>query len=755
MPENQNTKHRLIVAGLLALGTLAVYLPVLGLDFTNYDDPDYVTENPAVRAGLTGPGLAWAFSHFHSGNWHPLTWASHMLDCQLFGLNPAGHHFSNLLFHTANVVVLFLVLGWLTGTVWRSAVVAGLFALHPLHVESVAWISERKDVLSTFFGLLSIWAYGKYVRIHGSRFLHPFYLLALGCFALSLMSKPMLVTLPFVFLLIDFWPLGRLRLGPGKQGDHPTVRLSRLLVEKLPLFALSAASGVVTFLAQKSGGAVASLQQLPLGARVVNAVVSYGRYLAKTFWPADLAVIYPAVPHWPAGIVVLAIVVLVAITAISAGQYRRRPYLIFGWAWFLGMLLPVIGLIQVGNHSIADRYTYLPVVGLFIMLSWGLAGLTESFRPGMRPLVATATKPANWLTQSPGRVIWWLVFGALLVLCGLMTHSQLRYWRNTETLFRHALAVTGDNFVAWNSLGFYYAGKSQGERARGCFDAAIAINPGNAFSWSGLARVSLEEGRYDEAINQARAALKLDPRLAEVHATLGRALARQGKVDEAIVEYSEALRLRPEYGPAHYNLANVLAGRGQLAEARQHYQQAVRLDPGSADGHNNLAYVLAQEGKLNESISEFRAALALDPGLWQGHFGLAEALNRAGQTREAIEHYRQVLKTRADFSEALNRLAWILAVNNAPPIRDGAEAVRLAERACELTQNKQPIYVLTLAAAYGEAGRFGEAIDAAQKARAIAELSGKTNLVRQSEVMVELFRGARPYRESVPAPDSE
>jgi tetratricopeptide (TPR) repeat protein len=755
MPENRNRKQVMVAGLLLALGTLAVYLPVLGLDFTNYDDTEYVTENPAVRAGLTWPGLAWAFSHFHSGNWHPLTWVSHMLDCQLFGLNPAGHHFTSLLFHSANTVALFLVLGWLTGTVWRSAMVAGLFALHPLHVESVAWIAERKDVLSTFFGLLSIWAYAKYVRIHASRFPHPFYLLALGCFALSLMSKPMLVTLPFVFLLIDFWPLGRLRFGPGKNGDQPAARLSSLLLEKIPLFALSAASCVVTFLAQKSGGAVASLQELPLGARAGNAVVSYSRYLAKTFWPAELAVIYPAVPHWPAGIVVLAIVILAATTAISAAQSRRRPYLIFGWAWFLGMLLPVIGLVQVGNHSIADRYTYLPVIGLFIMLSWGLAELTERFPPGMRPAVAMATKPANWLTHSPGRVIWSLVFGALVVLCGLITHSQLQYWRNTETLFRHALAVTGDNFVAWNSLGFFYAGKSQGEQARGCFDAAIAINPGNAFSWSGLARVSLDEGRYDDAINQGRAALKLDPRLADVHATLGRALAKQNKIDQAIVEYYEALRLRPDNGPAHYNLANVLAGRGQLAEARRHYQQALRLDPGSADGHNNLAYVLAQEGKLNESISEFRAALALNPALWQGHFGLAEALNRAGQTREAIEQYRQVLKERADFPEALNRLAWIQAVNDAPPMRDGAEAVRLAQRACDLTQNKQPIYVLTLAAAYAEAGRFGDAIDAAQKARALAELSGKTNLVRQSEVMVELFRGARPYREPALAPRSE
>ena len=768
MSENQQRKQVAMAALLLALSTLFVYLPVQTLDFTNFDDPDYVTENPPVRGGVSKAGLLWAFTHFHSGNWHPVTWISHMLDCQFYGLNPTGHHVTNALFHLANVIILFLVLKSLTGAIWRSGFVAGLFALHPLHVESVAWISERKDGLSAFFGLLTIWAYARYVqslrgavtnpeiRLRGSestniaqrRFtfhVSRFYFLGLLFFALSLMSKPMLVTLPVLFFLLDFWPLRRLRnINSGKGTSRPWLAL---VLEKIPFIALSAASCVVTLLAQQSGRALAPLDQVPLVARGLNAVVSYARYLGKMLWPTDLSVIYPAVSHWPISMIIPAVLLMIAGTGIAIWLRKSRPYLFFGWIWFLVTLVPVIGLVQVGNQSIADRYTYLPSVGPFIILSWGLAEVLKWLFSHSRQRVGDPIEPGIRAGSTAARTAWAGVVILSLAACGILARFQVQVWRNTQTLFNHALAVTKNNFVAYNSLGFYYVEHGQPELAGHCFESALAINRANPFCWSGLARVSFDQGRYDDAIKQCRSALERDPRLADAHATLARALLKQGQTDPAIAEYEATLELRPDSAPAHYNLGNVLAARGQIAEARRHYQEAVRLDPRSADGHNNLAYMLSREGKPTEAIPEFRAAMALEPSLWQGHFGLAEALYLTGQTREAIAEYREVLRLRPDFPDALNRLAWILAVSDQAQIRDGAESTRLAEQACGLTHYQQPAYVMTLAAAYAEVGRFEDAMRVAEQARGLAQASGQADMVRRSEHLIEQFRSSRPYRE--------
>jgi len=729
LPESRKARQLVVlIAIILAAGAFCAFLPVVKLDFTNYDDPDYLTENPAVKAGLTLRGLIWAFSSFHSGNWHPMTWLSHMLDCTIFGLNAAGHHFTNVIIHTANSVVLFILLRSLTGALWRSALVAALFALHPLHVESVAWVSERKDVLSTFFGLLAIWAYTGYVRNLGSSARGTAcYALALFAFALSLMSKAMLVTLPFVLLLLDYWPCGRLLFGkPGKSRTPDR----RVILEKLPFFALSAVLCVITFLAQKSAGAIAPLEEIPFGARVTNAVVAYNRYLFKIVWPTNLAVIYPVQLNWGVLTIVASVMVLAGITTMALWQLRRRPYLMFGWVWFVGTLVPVIGLVQVGNQSMADRYTYFPSVGLFLMISWGLGELV---------LNRATLQGQAWI---PG-----LVAGLMVLGCVALTEGQLRHWRNTETLFRHAVEVTRNNFVAYNSLGFCYSDRHEIGPAETCFRAAVAINPGNPFSWSGLARVSLQREDYDEAIANCQAALVRNPRLAEAHATLGQALVKKGEINQAISHYTEALQLRPDQASTHYNLANALAVSGQITDACQHYQESLRLEPRSADAHNNLAYMFVREGKLSEAIVEFQAALSLQPGLWQGRFGLADALARQGKTREAVAEYREVLRCRPDFVEALNRLAWILAVSPEPEIRNGTEAVLSAKKACHLTDYKQPMIVLSLAAAYAEAGQFSEAISAAETARNVALAAGKTEAAEKIQQLLQVFRSGQPYHE--------
>ncbi len=745
------------------MAALAVFLPVVGLDFTNYDDPDYVT-HPRIQAGLTWESVSWAFTHAHSGNWHPLTSISHMLDCQLYGLKPAGHHLTNLLFHTTNSLLLFLLLRGLTGAVWRSACVAALFALHPLHVESVAWVAERKDVLSAFFGLLSLLAYARYTQEaasplapHCSRMIHHprsfFYLLALAFFTMGLMSKPMLVTWPCAMLLLDYWPLRRFQLAT----------LWRLVVEKLPFFALSAASCVVTFAVQKAWGAVVPLEHVPLGLRVLNALVCYFGYIWKMVWPTDLAVIYPYVRNWPPGHVLVSLLVLGAITFLAFRQRKARPFLLVGWAWYLGTLVPVIGLVQVGNQAIADRYTYLPAIGLFLMLVWGIAEIIGG-RPGRRAVAA-------------------LLATAMLTACSLLTQTQVMVWQNTETLFQHALAVTTNNFVAYNSLGFYFSAQREADEAKRYFRAALAVNPACQFAWEGLASVLIEQGKLDEAISDCQAALQLNPGMAEAHSTLGLALMKQGKTNEAVGQYSEAIRLRPDFAPAHYNLANALATQGQIEQARKHYQESLRSDPSSPDTHNNLAYMLAREGKLDQAVSQFKAALALRPALWNAHYGLADALdkqrkydaaakefsevlrlkpdhaqahyrlavtlNRTGKIIEAIQHYRETLRRLPDFAPALDRLAWILATSSNPQLRDGAQAVELAERACKVTEYKQPIMVGTLAAAYAEAGRFPEAVNLAEKAHSLAQALGQKEFAQRSQQFLELFGAGRPYRDNL------
>ena len=574
-----------LTAVLLAMLTIAVYWPALRCDFIGLDDAVYVTLNSHVQGGLTWEGVKWAFSDTkQAAYWAPIMWLSHELDCQFFGLNPWGHHLMNVLLHAANTALVFLLFQRMTRATWRSLILAALFGLHPLRVESVAWVAERKDVLSAFFGLLCLMAYARYagksnVQSPKSKVQCPkskgFYFLALLFFALGLMSKPMLVTLPCVLLLLDYWPLQRFKV----QGS--AFRVQSLVLEKIPFFALAVAASVVTFVTQNQGGAVMTVDSLPLGARVGNALISYCRYLGKTFWPTDLAVFYPHPGYWPLEEVLLAGAFLCGISALLFVKRRQCPFMLMGWLWFLGTLVPVIQLVQSGGQAMADRFTYFPSLGALVLAIWGAHELTRHWRHQVIVLSVAAS--------------------AAIVLCVAVTRHQLGYWRDDETLFRHTLEVTRNNFVAHNNLG-----------------AAL-----------------LKQGRTKEAIRQ--------------------------------------------------------------------FLAAVNINPDDPDAEGKLAKVL----EMKDSSVQI-----LDPS-------------------------------------TLNNLAWELATCPDAGIRNGALAVKLAERACELTHYRQIIFIGTLAAAYAEAGRFDEAVATGQKACALASELGATNLLKRNQELVILYQARQPYHEPI------
>ncbi len=558
------------IALLLVLGTLAVYLPAANHGFTLYDDNDYVTENPMVENGLTWAGIKWAFTTGHASNWHPLTWLSHMTDCQLAGLNPSVPHCENILFHTANAVLLFALLLRLTKLIWPSAFAAALFAWHPLHVESVAWIAERKDVLSTFFALLTLLAYTKTVTgdkwqvtegktsptLSMSPVTHHLSLLpALFFFALGLMAKPMLVTLPFVMLLLDYWPLKRVEV----QGSR--FRIQNLILEKIPFFALSAASCVITFLFQHHGGAVVSLKIVPLDFRLENVPVAYTEYLLKMIWPAQLAVFYPL--HPLSQVEVAASVAVVAVISWLAWSLRRScPYWLVGWLWFLGTLVPVIGLVQVGSAEIADRYTYFPAIGIFLATALFVRDGVERLQIS-KPIVG-------------------VIAGLVMAACLALTHRQLNFWQDDITLFRHAIAVTmatKDNDTAHVNLGF-----------------------------------ALEKaGRKTEALDEYRAALNLDSSRAETHNDYANLLDDTGHPDKALAEFQEALRINPNHVASHNNYGTLLVELGRFDEAMKQYADAARLDPSDWHPPYLTGKVLLKQGRDAEAIPYFRKAVQMDP----------------------------------------------------------------------------------------------------------------------------------------------
>jgi len=677
-----------IALALIAIN-LAVYAPVRQYGFVSYDDPAYVSENPHVSGGLTWPGIEWAFTSGYAANWHPLTWLSHMLDVQAFGMNAGPHHVTNLLFHIANTLLLFGLLIWLTGAAGRSAFVAGLFAVHPLHVESVAWVAERKDVLSTLFWLLTIWAYAVYVRRPGI----GRYLLVLACFALGLMAKPMLVTLPFVLLLLDVWPLGRValdaetagRAGPAPRGKERSIWL-QLVWEKLPLFALAAASSLVTWLVQQRGGAVTGFELFPWTLRAENALVSYAAYIGKMLWPARLVVLYPcpqSIPGWwAAG----AFLVLLGISAVVIRGARRHPYLLVGWLWYLGTLVPVIGLIQVGIQSMADRYTYVPLLGLFIMAAWGVPDL---------------------LVRWPHRRGALPVAGALVILaCAITAQGQVQYWKSGVALWEHAVELTlhMDNYRAHNALGMILKQQGRVSEAIAHFSAAVALNPNLAEAHQNLGRALVDQGRMAEAIPSLTEAVRLMPGNAEAHSELGAALSSQGQIGEAIIHYTEALRLKPDLPQVHNALGYALASEKKISEALFHFSEAVRLKPGFAEAHNNMGLALAGQGKISEAAAHFAEAARLKPDYAEAHNNMGLVLAGQAKFAEAIGQYQEALRLKPDYAEAHNNLGLVLAgqgkINEA--IFHFSEAVRL--------KPESEIAHVSLGMALASAGRVDEAI---------------------------------------------
>jgi Flp pilus assembly protein TadD len=615
-------RRELFIYLLLVLATVVVYWQVANHDFIHHDDTQYVSENPHVQTGFTRQSLVWAFTTTHAANWHPLTWLSHMLDCQLYDLNPMGHHLTNLLLHLANTLLLFIVLKQMTGAIWRSGLVAALFALHPLHVESVAWVAERKDVLSTFFWLATMWTYGRYVAAPGSRR----YLCTLFLFALGLMAKPMLVTLPFVLLLLDYWPLRRFQAGPAGSNDQGQVQLplsllrtrtpsSRLIWEKAPLFIFSLASCVVTFLVQQKGGAVETVEAFPFTIRISNALVSYVSYMGKMIWPQSLAVFYPhpgtSLPGWQT---VAAGLLLICITigVIRAG--RKRAYLTVGWLWYLGTLVPVIGLVQVGAQALADRYTYVPLIGLFIMISWFIPDLLAAWRHRGIVLGGAAVT----------------VVSALMVC----TWMQLQHWKNDLTLFEHAITVTSNNYLAHDSLGNALAEQGKLDQAITHYNAALRIKPNSLNTHNNLGVAFLEGGDIDKALTHYYAALRLKSDSAETHNNLGVAFFSMGQLNKAISHYLTAIELDPTFGKAYNNLGNVLFQQGKLDEAIIQYHKALEIKTNYPEAHNNLGAALAQQGKLNEAIIQFEKALWLKPDYAQARKNLELALQQAGKKME-------------------------------------------------------------------------------------------------------------------------
>ena len=555
---NAMSRPRLITL-LLALTTLVVFLPAGGFNFVNYDDNDYITENAFVKHGLTWPDIKWAFTAFHASNWHPLTWLSHMADCTLFGLNPGAHHFVNVFFHAANVALLFLLLLRLTEKIWPAALVAALFAWHPLHVESVAWIAERKDVLSTFFALLALLSYTRHAQAVTSDGQNPspatrhpslYFWLALIFFALGLLAKPMLVTLPFVLLLLDYWPLQRF--------SFSSFRFS-LWSEKIPFFLLTALSCVVTFLAQRQGEAVVSLAKVSLHYRLENAPVAVVNYILNFFWPANLCAIYPMPDKIPALPVALSVAVLILLSAAAWHWRKSKPYFLVGWLWFLGTLVPVIGLVQVGGQAMADRYTYIPSIGFFIALVF----LANDFAARI---------------QTP-KIVAAGIAAVILTGCILAMESQLCFWRDGETLFRRAIAVTRDNDIALVNLG-------------------VALDV---------------QGRFDEALVVYRQAEKIASGRYQLHNNLGNILGILGRHAESLAEYREAIRLRPASPVLHNAAGGELTALGQFSEALNEFAEAGRLNPDYAPPHVGTAKVLFKQGRDAEAVDELRAALRCEP----------------------------------------------------------------------------------------------------------------------------------------------
>ncbi len=663
------------VCSFLAVAVWVVFGQTLRHEFVNYDDNIYVYDNSVVQKGLTWEGFRWALTYGSIGHWHPLTWFSHMLDCQWYGLNAGGHHLTSVLLHGLAAILLFLVLRRMTGLLWRSAFVAAVFAIHPLRVESVAWVAERKDVLSAFFFMLTLGAYVRYAqrqsRVEPTSLnstapgreasaqsspvlelrLRTFdYYLVLLFFALGLLSKNMLVTTPFVLLLLDYWPLNRL------SSFTPWVLL-RLVAEKIPLFILTVASCVATVLVPEQ---LTAADKLPFGLQMENVVVSYVTYLWQMICPTKLACLYPNPAHYlPFWQVAGALGLLVAMSGAAWTFRKTHPCFLVGWLWYVGMMIPVIGIVQMSSCAHADRYTYLPQIGLYWLLTWAAVEMCAGWRHRCVLLGGCS-----------------MIILVALIFCA---RTQTSYWRNGESLWTHTLACTADNYTAHNNL--------------------------------------------------------------------GDALFQKGNEAEAVVQYQTALQINPDYADAHNNLGNILLQKSRVDEAILQYRMALHLKPYDAEAHNNLGTALFQKGRVDEAIAHCQAALQINPNYADAHDNLGNALMQKGSVGEAITQYQQALEIKPSFPAAQNNLAWVFATSFQVSLRNGNRAVELAQRANQLTGGENPVILHTLAAAYAEAGRFGDAMRSAQKAIELAQAAGQQDLVEQLNVELKLYEAGFPFHQ--------
>jgi protein O-mannosyl-transferase len=787
-PNGQTPLVKYLICLLLAGIILAAFAGVAHAGFIVLDDRNYVTEHPAIQNGFTWKSIKWAFIAFDSENWHPLTWLSLMLDYQAFGLNPTGYHLINLAFHIANTVLLFFLLERLTARSWPSAFVALLFGIHPMHVESVAWVSERKDVLSAFFFLLTLMAYVRYAQSvvhspspvapafaeasagreamadrqskspnpqsatgdlsrHGEAKAGPlsrrwlFYALALFLFALGLMSKPMLVTLPFVLLLLDFWPLQRFTLmrndAPKQSKGRPSLSSrrswvkanQRLVIEKSPFFIASALSCYVTYLAQRHGGAIIQPTEHPILLRISDLSISYAWYILKLFWPVHLSVFYPLWTEIFIFDVLFAGLGLVIITAFAFWIARKYPYFLFGWLWFLGILVPVIGLVQAGSQAYADRYAYLPYIGLFIILAWGVPDLIANagtarcaFRAasgGATGVVGRSPVPPRGIppglrTVTVQRALLWAGAAFVAIACFVRTIQEVGYWNDGIALFGRAAALDPKNEEAWTLLGAEYSSRRDDAKALDCLNRALALGQNFYLPWQAIGFIRAREGDYNRAAQAYQTALQythFGPFRMDIYNNLGQAYRMTTNENEAISAYESSLAISSDQ-PA------VQAALGQC---------------------------LLDSKQPEQAVADFRAAIDLDPNNAGAQLGLGMCLASAGRDAEALGHFRAAVKADANSAMALNNLAWLLATDPDPALRNGPEAVSLAERACQLTDFQDAQSIGTLAAAYAEAGRFDEAIATARKAYGVALADGERDIADRNAQLLKLYEAHKPY----------
>ena len=709
----------------LALTTLAIYWQVSQFEFVNWDDNAFVHQNPHVASGLSVENFQWSLGIHGPGQWHPVSWWVHQLNCQLFGVEPGAHHMVNVALHVIVTLVLLTALWRISGAFWPSALVAALHALHPLSVESVAWIAHLREPLSLLFWLLVMWAYCAYAQKRGT----TRYLLVVLLFALGLMAKPTLITLPFVLLLLDWWPLNRVKFGvkvstQNNQGNPEYRSVGRLVLEKIPLLALSFVSVYLAYLCQKSMDAVVSLESHSWGARLANAAQSYVLYLRNMVWPMNLATLYPLPEQFSAVYVVGSLLILIGITATALYFHRRAPHLLVGWLWYLGTLVPVIGILKMGEMTaMTDHYMYVSLLGVYIAIAWQLAA---------------------WARQSPK--LNYIVSGSVvltLVALASLTSRQIAVWRNSESLWKHTLSVVQESSVAHNSLGDALFGSGQINDALGHFQEATRIDPNYVEALNNTGNARLVLGQSDEAISAYSSALEIAPDNAEVHYNFGKALHQQKRWDEAIKHYQEAVRISPQFAAAHNNCGLSLRKAGRTQEAIEHLQQAIQIDPNLVPAYINQGLALRSTGLNTEAVEQFEKALQIEPENFMANYNAGIAFQAVRRRAEALKRFETAAKLRPNSGGAHYGVAWILATAPEDELRDGRRAIKHARRAAELIKGS-PFMFDALAAAHAELEDFAKAVNLQEQAIKIA--AGKSDSAFKARL--EQYKQKLPYRQS-------